>query len=43
MRKEPGVKPNRPNPLGLPDFIKPDGWVGPNYKDVAVGRLPQTG
>lgn len=29
MAKEVGVKESRPNPLGLPDLIKPDGWVGP--------------
>ena len=31
MAKERGVKPGRPNPLGLPDLIKPDGWVGPDH------------
>lgn len=31
MAKEPGVKPSRPNPLGLPDLIKPEGWVAPNH------------
>lgn len=31
MSKEPGVKPSRPNPLGLPDLIKPEGWVGPDH------------
>lgn len=29
MSKEPGVKASRPNPLGLPDLIKPEGWQGP--------------
>lgn len=29
LDKKVGVKPNRPNPLGLPDLIKPEGWVGP--------------
>lgn len=33
LSKEPGVKPERPNPLGLPDLIKPEGWVGPSHKD----------
>ena len=33
MSKEPGVKESRPNPLGLPDLIKPEGWEGPNHKD----------
>lgn len=31
MEKEVGVKESRPNPLGLPDLIKPDGWQGPNH------------
>lgn len=31
MAKEPGVKESRPNPLGLPDLIKPEGWTGPNH------------
>ena len=31
MAKEPGVKPSRPNPLGLPDLIKPEGWTGPDH------------
>ena len=33
MAKERGVKPGRPNPLGLPDLIKPDGWVGPDHSN----------
>ena len=31
MAKEPGVKELRPNPLGLPDLIKPEGWTGPDH------------
>ena len=31
MSKEPGIKPERPNPLGLPDLTKPEGWVAPNH------------
>lgn len=31
MTKEVGVKPSRPNPLGLPDLIKPEGWVAPSH------------
>jgi|TARA_B100000497_G_C7550683_1_gene332779 predicted HAD superfamily Cof-like phosphohydrolase len=31
MSKESGVKESRPNPLGLPDLIKPDGWKGPEH------------
>jgi hypothetical protein len=32
MAKEPGVKPSRPNPLGLPDLIKPEGWTAPSHE-----------
>ena len=32
MKKEPGIKPSRPNPLGFPDLIKPEGWTGPDHK-----------
>jgi len=31
MQKEVGVKATRPNPLGLPDLIKPEGWQGPDH------------
>ena len=31
MDKNVGVKPGRPNPFGLPDLIKPEGWVAPNH------------
>jgi predicted HAD superfamily Cof-like phosphohydrolase len=33
MEKEPGIKPGRPNPLGLPDLIKPPGWTSPTHAD----------
>jgi len=33
MAKEVGVKPERPNPLGLPDLIKPEGWTNPSHKE----------
>lgn len=33
MNKLVGIKPSRPNPLGLPDLIKPEGWVGPEHSD----------
>ncbi len=33
MNKEVGIKETRPNPLGLPDLIKPEGWVAPSHKD----------
>lgn len=32
MYKEPGIKPERPNPLGLPDLMKPEGWVAPSHE-----------
>jgi len=31
MNKTPGVKATRPNPLGLPDLIKPEGWTAPSH------------
>ena len=33
MEKEVGIKASRPNPLGLPDLIKPEGWTAPTHKD----------
>ena len=33
MNKEVGIKPSRPNPLGLPDLIKPAGWIAPTHAD----------
>lgn len=38
MEKNPGVNANRPNPLGLPDLIKPAGWTPPTHADN-VGLL----
>ena len=32
MAKEVGVKASRPNPLGLPDLIKPEGWTAPSHE-----------
>lgn len=32
MNKEVGIKESRPNPLGLPDLVKPEGWVAPSHK-----------
>ena len=46
---EVGVRESRPNTLGLPDLIKPQGWVAPNHNgnhgliDVALkgtGHIP---
>ena len=33
MNKKVGVKETRPNPNGLPDLIKPEGWKAPNHSD----------
>jgi len=38
MEKEVGVKESRPNPLGLPDLIKPANWKAPSHADN-VGLL----
>jgi len=38
MAKEVGIKESRPNPLGLPDLIKPEGWTAPTHADN-VGLL----
>jgi hypothetical protein len=38
MQKEVGIKASRPNPLGLPDLIKPEGWTAPMHHDN-VGLL----
>ena len=32
MRKNVGVKAERPNPLGLPDLVKPEDWEAPSHK-----------
>ena len=33
MMKEVGIKESRPNPLGLPDLVKPEGWYPPTHVD----------
>jgi hypothetical protein len=38
MSKRIGVKETRPNPLGMPDLIKPEGWEAPVHEDN-LGRL----
>jgi hypothetical protein len=38
MEKKVGIKASRPNKLGLPDLIKPDGWLAPSHQDN-VGLL----
>jgi len=32
LSKEIGVKESRPNPLGLPDLVKPEGWEAPSHE-----------
>ena len=32
MSKNVGVKEGRPNPLGLPDLMKPEGWTAPSHE-----------
>ena len=32
ISKEVGIKEGRPNPLGLPDLVKPKGWEGPSHE-----------
>lgn len=32
MMKKVGIKESRPNPLGLPDLIKPEGWTAPSHE-----------
>ena len=41
MAKEIGVKESRPNPLGLPDLIKPEGWTAPSHagNHGSLGKL----
>jgi len=41
MAKEVGVKESRPNPLGLPDLIKPEGWTAPSH-DGNHGVIPDS-
>jgi len=33
MNKKVGIKASRPNPLSLPDLIKPEDWQAPCHKD----------
>ena len=32
MNKKVGIKETRPNPLGLPDLVKPKDWKAPSHK-----------
>ena len=38
MTKEVGIKEGRPNPMGLPDLMKPEGWKGPDHEEN-TGKL----
>ena len=40
MKKRLGIKASRPNPLGLPDLVKPEGWQAPDHTGNH-GTLPQ--
>lgn len=40
MSKERGIKKERPNPLGLPDLMKPEGWEAPSHEGNH-GTLPR--
>lgn len=33
LAKKAGIKPERPNPLGLPDLMKPEGWAAPDHAE----------
>ena len=33
MEKTAGIKTERPNPFGLPDLMKPEGWTSPTHKE----------
>lgn len=32
MNKKVGIKEGRPNPFGLPDLMKPEGWKAPSHE-----------
>lgn len=40
MNKRVGIKESRPNPFGLPDLVKPEGWRAPKH-GKNVGRLAE--
>lgn len=44
MQKQAGIKPGRPNPLGLPDLMKPAGWVSPTHADNIglLSKIPES-
>jgi hypothetical protein len=40
MNKQVGIKAGRPNPFGLPDLVKPEGWTAPSHENNH-GILPK--
>ena len=40
MNKKVGIKEGRPNPFGLPDLMKPEGWTAPSHEGNH-GRFPR--
>jgi len=40
MTKQRGIKKERPNPLGMPDLMKPEGWTAPSHEGNH-GTLPK--
>lgn len=40
MNKKVGIKEGRPNPFGLPDLMKPEGWTAPSHEQNH-GRFPR--
>jgi hypothetical protein len=40
LGKQVGIKEGRPNPWGLPDLLKPEGWTAPTHVDN-VGLFAQ--
>lgn len=40
VSKRVGIKESRPNPLGLPDLIKPEGWTAPSHEGI-TGTLKE--
>lgn len=42
LEKKVGIKEGRENPFGLPDLIKPEGWIGPSHSDNISLVLEET-
>ena len=41
ITKSKGINTSRPNPFGLPDMVKPEGWKAPKITDADCGMLPE--